>query len=42
MGAEVDSPYDVVGVNRNMSAENIKKRYALNIRFKIFMFWHFA
>lgn len=27
MGAEVDSPYDVVGVNRNMSADNIKKRY---------------
>lgn len=27
MCAEVDSPYDVVGVNRNMSAENIKKRY---------------
>ncbi|WOG97231.1 hypothetical protein DCAR_0416571 [Daucus carota subsp. sativus] len=27
MGADVDSPYDVVGVNRNMPAENIKKRY---------------
>ncbi|KAL8134263.1 uncharacterized protein LOC141712858 [Apium graveolens] len=27
MGAEVDGPYDVVGVNRNMTAENIKKRY---------------
>lgn len=27
MGVEVDSPYDVLGVNRNMSADNIKKRY---------------
>lgn len=27
MGAEVDNPYDVVGVNRNMAADNIKKRY---------------
>ncbi|XAR55632.1 hypothetical protein NMG60_11035763 [Bertholletia excelsa] len=27
MGVEVDNPYDVVGVNRNMSADNIKKRY---------------
>ncbi|XP_057503123.1 uncharacterized protein LOC130786774 [Actinidia eriantha] len=27
MGAEVDSPYDVLGVNRNMSADNMKKRY---------------
>ncbi|KAI3715704.1 hypothetical protein L6452_22690 [Arctium lappa] len=27
MGAEVDNPYDIVGVNRNMSADNIKKRY---------------
>lgn len=25
MGAEVDSPYDVLGVNRNMSADNTKK-----------------
>ncbi|CAA3012927.1 Hypothetical predicted protein [Olea europaea subsp. europaea] len=27
MGAEDDSPYDVLSVNKNMSAENIKKRY---------------
>ncbi|KAF9661634.1 hypothetical protein SADUNF_Sadunf19G0089200 [Salix dunnii] len=27
MDAVGDSPYDVVGVNRNMSADNIKKRY---------------
>ncbi|CAI9095836.1 OLC1v1031859C1 [Oldenlandia corymbosa var. corymbosa] len=27
MGAEADSPYDILGVNRNMSAENMKKRY---------------
>ncbi|KAG5540155.1 hypothetical protein RHGRI_020401 [Rhododendron griersonianum] len=27
MRAEVDSPYDVLGVNRNMSADNTKKRY---------------
>ncbi|KAK9070996.1 hypothetical protein SSX86_009564 [Deinandra increscens subsp. villosa] len=27
MGAEVDNPYDVVGVNRNMAADSIKKRY---------------
>ncbi|XP_071691562.1 uncharacterized protein [Rutidosis leptorrhynchoides] len=27
MGADVDSPYDVVGVNRQMAADNIKKRY---------------
>ncbi|XP_027158436.1 uncharacterized protein LOC113760061 [Coffea eugenioides] len=27
MGAEVDSPYDILGVNKNMSAENMKKRY---------------
>ncbi|CAI9787004.1 unnamed protein product [Fraxinus pennsylvanica] len=27
MGAEDDSPYDILGVNKNMSAENIKKRY---------------
>ncbi|KAK8620648.1 hypothetical protein V6N13_067118 [Hibiscus sabdariffa] len=27
MGAEPDSPYDVIGANRNMSADNIKKRY---------------
>uniref|UniRef100_A0A2P2LXS4 DNAJ heat shock N-terminal domain-containing family protein n=1 Tax=Rhizophora mucronata TaxID=61149 RepID=A0A2P2LXS4_RHIMU len=27
MGVEGDSPYDVVGVNQNMSADNIKKRY---------------
>ncbi|KAJ7973936.1 DnaJ domain containing protein [Quillaja saponaria] len=27
MGVEGDSPYDVVGVNHNMSADNIKKRY---------------
>ncbi|XP_058189917.1 uncharacterized protein LOC131307439 [Rhododendron vialii] len=27
LGAEVDSPYDVLGVNRNMSADNAKKRY---------------
>ncbi|GMP80664.1 hypothetical protein CsSME_00035682 [Camellia sinensis var. sinensis] len=27
MGVEVESPYDVLGVNRNMSADNIKKRY---------------
>ncbi|KAK3025418.1 hypothetical protein RJ639_040844, partial [Escallonia herrerae] len=27
MGAEVDSPYDVLGVNRNMSEDNMKKRY---------------
>ncbi|XP_059630891.1 uncharacterized protein LOC132273828 [Cornus florida] len=27
MGVEVDSPYDVLGVNRNMLADNMKKRY---------------
>ncbi|KAM7507596.1 hypothetical protein LguiA_018049 [Lonicera macranthoides] len=27
MSVEADSPYDIVGVNRNMLAENIKKRY---------------
>ncbi|CAL5348274.1 unnamed protein product [Camellia sinensis] len=27
MGVEVESPYDVLGVNRNMSADNMKKRY---------------
>ncbi|KAE8693516.1 DNAJ heat shock N-terminal domain-containing protein isoform 2 [Hibiscus syriacus] len=27
MGAEPDSPYDVVGANHNMSADNIKKKY---------------
>lgn len=28
IGAEADSPYDVVGANKDMSIENIKKRYA--------------
>ncbi|KAL6512106.1 hypothetical protein OROGR_021703 [Orobanche gracilis] len=27
IGAEKDSPYDILGVNINMSAENMKKRY---------------
>lgn len=27
MGADDDSPYDILGVNKNMSADNIKKRY---------------
>ncbi|KAL3812913.1 hypothetical protein ACJIZ3_014181 [Penstemon smallii] len=27
IGAEEDSPYDVLGVNQNMSIENMKKRY---------------
>ncbi|KAE9446413.1 hypothetical protein C3L33_21689, partial [Rhododendron williamsianum] len=27
LGAEVDSPYDILGVNRNMSTDNTKKRY---------------
>ncbi|KAK6938519.1 protein of unknown function DUF3752 [Dillenia turbinata] len=27
MAAEVDSPYDILGVNHNMSADNIKKKY---------------
>ncbi|KAF8025098.1 hypothetical protein BT93_F2060 [Corymbia citriodora subsp. variegata] len=27
MGAEVDNPYDVVGVNHNMSTDKVKKRY---------------
>ncbi|XP_042488425.1 uncharacterized protein LOC122068616 [Macadamia integrifolia] len=27
MAAEVDSPYDVLGVNMNMSTDNMKKRY---------------
>ncbi|KAL5734033.1 hypothetical protein ACOSP7_031894 [Xanthoceras sorbifolium] len=27
MGAEVDFPYDVLGVNEKMTADNIKKRY---------------
>lgn len=27
MGVEGDCPYDVIGANHNMSAENIKKRY---------------
>ncbi|KAD6795453.1 hypothetical protein E3N88_06349 [Mikania micrantha] len=28
MGAEIDNPYDIVGVNRNMAADSIKKRQA--------------
>ncbi|KAI8002888.1 Chaperone protein DnaJ [Camellia lanceoleosa] len=27
MGVEVESPYDVLGVNRNISADNMKRRY---------------
>ncbi|KAK6246601.1 DnaJ domain - like 10 [Theobroma cacao] len=27
MGVEADCPYDVIGANRNMSADNIKKKY---------------
>ncbi|KAL3737071.1 hypothetical protein ACJRO7_025920 [Eucalyptus globulus] len=27
VGAEVDNPYDVVGVNHNMSTDKVKKRY---------------
>ncbi|GMH21798.1 hypothetical protein Nepgr_023640 [Nepenthes gracilis] len=27
MGVEFDTPYDVLGVNHNMAADNIKKRY---------------
>ncbi|KAK6129596.1 hypothetical protein DH2020_036667 [Rehmannia glutinosa] len=27
IGAEEDSPYDILGINHNMSAENMKKRY---------------
>ncbi|KAK9271165.1 hypothetical protein L1049_026754 [Liquidambar formosana] len=27
MGVEADSPYDVLGMNQNMSADNMKKRY---------------
>ncbi|CBI18170.3 hypothetical protein VitviT2T_028545 [Vitis vinifera] len=27
MGVETDSPYDVLGVNLNMSVDNVKKRY---------------
>ncbi|EYU22849.1 hypothetical protein ABFS82_03G110200 [Erythranthe guttata] len=27
VGAEEDSPYDILGVNHNMAAENMKKRY---------------
>ncbi|OMO92742.1 hypothetical protein CCACVL1_06765 [Corchorus capsularis] len=27
MGVETDCPYDVIGANRNMSADNIKKKY---------------
>ncbi|KAL8159104.1 hypothetical protein V2J09_000641 [Rumex salicifolius] len=27
MGAEAESPYDILGVNLNMAADNIKKRY---------------
>ncbi|KAL0361842.1 UNVERIFIED_CONTAM: Chaperone protein DnaJ 2 [Sesamum radiatum] len=27
IGAEEDSPYDILGVNKNMSPENMKKRY---------------
>jgi curved DNA-binding protein CbpA len=27
LGAEVDSPYDILGVNRNMSSDHTKKRY---------------
>ncbi|GMI85124.1 hypothetical protein like AT1G65280 [Hibiscus trionum] len=30
MGAEPDSPYDVIGANRNMSADNIKKNNGRN------------
>lgn len=26
MGVETDSPYDVLGVNLNMSVDNVKKR----------------
>lgn len=28
MDSEIDSPYDVLGVNHNMSDGNIKKKYA--------------
>ncbi|KAJ0530079.1 hypothetical protein HanLR1_Chr10g0363021 [Helianthus annuus] len=31
IGAEIDSPYDVVGINRNMAADSIKKRMAKQI-----------
>lgn len=27
MEADADSPYDVLGVNHNMAADNMKKRY---------------
>ena len=29
MGVEADLPYDILGVNQNRSAENIKKRWVL-------------
>lgn len=31
IGAEANSPYDILGANKNMSAENMKKRYTCAI-----------
>jgi len=35
MEVEADSPYDVLGVNHNMSDANVKKRYVLLCGFLI-------
>ncbi|KAI3788739.1 hypothetical protein L2E82_01512 [Cichorium intybus] len=37
MGAEVDNPYDIVGVNRNMAADSIKKIQAVGVN--ILEYW---
>lgn len=35
MEADVNSPYDVLGVNHNMAADNMKKRYGFCYTFGI-------
>lgn len=35
MEADANSPYDVLGVNHNMAADNMKKRYGL-----CYTFWN--
>lgn len=39
MGAEVDNPYDIVGVNRHMAADNLKKRQAVDAYHLCFYFF---
>lgn len=35
MEVDIDSPYDVLGVNHNMSDVNIKKRYGNGILYDV-------